>query len=42
MRKHCLSSHIQINGRLLLLFGVLIFLACGSARAAEPVRIGLT
>ncbi len=42
MRKHCLSDHIHINRRLLLLFGVLILLACGSAWAAEPVRIGLT
>ena len=42
MRKHCLSGRIHINRRLLLLFGVLIFLACGFARAAEPVRIGLT
>ncbi len=42
MRKQCLSGHIHINRRLLLLFGVLIFLACGSARAAEPVRIGVS
>ena len=42
MRKQCLSGHIHINRRSLLLFGVLIFLACGAARAVEPVRIGVS
>jgi branched-chain amino acid transport system substrate-binding protein len=37
-----MSGHIHTNRHLLILVGILSLLACSSARAAEPVRIGLT